>query len=175
MDTGEQLCLACGMCCDGSLFDNVQLEKGEDRETVKSLGLPVKLSRAKAPIAFFRQPCRMLCDDLTCKVYTNRPNQCRSFECDVFKKMQAGSLPMESALRLVKQGKRKAERIRKLLRKMGCTDEKSSIGMRFRRMQRRVESGDVDYEMAEHFSELGLAVHQFDLLAHKKFYTEAEL
>ena len=30
MNLGENLCLACGLCCDGTLFDNVQLGLGED-------------------------------------------------------------------------------------------------------------------------------------------------
>lgn len=162
------------MCCDGSLFDNVQLDKSENAGKVKALGLPVRMSRAKAPVAFFRQPCRMLCEDLTCKVYADRPKQCRAFECDVFRKVRSGGISSESAHRLVRQGRRKADKIKRLLRKMGDLDEKSSIGARFRRMQRRVASGDLDTSMGEFFAELGLAVHQFDLLAHSKFYTEEE-
>lgn len=169
--TGETLCLACGMCCDGSLFDNVRLAQGESVKTFKGMGLPVKLSRAKEPVAFVRQPCPALCENLECQVYKERPLQCRSFECQVYKDLIADDLSLEAALRVVKQGRRKAERIRKLLRKMGECDEGLSIGKRFKRIQRRLESGRMDEDDGEAFAELGLAMHQFDLFAHKRFYT----
>jgi hypothetical protein len=37
-----------------------------------------------------------------------------------------------------------------------------------------MEAGGVDAEAGETFAELGLAVHQFNLLAHDKFYTRVE-
>ncbi|MDQ8180052.1 YkgJ family cysteine cluster protein [Pelagicoccus sp. SDUM812005] len=175
VNAGEELCLACGMCCDGTLFDNVRLGADEDAAAVKALGLPVRFSRAKVPVAFFRQPCRALGADCTCSVYANRPAQCRSFECGVFKAAESGDIGYESAHRLVKQARKRAERARKLLRKMGERDEGLSLGARFRRVQRWVESGEVDAAAGETFAALGLAMHQLDLLAHRKFYTEEEV
>ena len=60
MDSGEQLCLACGLCCDGTLFDLVKLEASDDAAKLKTLGLPVKVSRGKTPVARFPQPCAAL-------------------------------------------------------------------------------------------------------------------
>lgn len=174
MDTGEQLCLACGLCCDGSLFDNVQLAADEDALKLKALGLPLKRSRARRPVDFFTQPCRALGKDCACAVYSKRPRQCRSFECQVFKDLWDGKVSLDAALRTVKQGKRKAEKARVLLRAMGENDERLSVGKRFRRVQRWVESGEVDEASASLFAELGLAMHQLDLLAHRKFYTTGE-
>lgn len=174
MNSGEQLCLACGLCCDGTLFDNVQLGPGDDGEKLKALGLPVAVSRAKTPISYFRQPCAALCADRACRVYADRPLQCRNFECGVFKAAQAGRIDMGTALRLVKQARRQADNIRRLLRELGDADEHRSLGDRFRRTQRRLESGSADDAAAATFAELGQAVHAFNLLAHEKFYTKAE-
>lgn len=174
MNFGEQLCLACGLCCDGSLFDNVQFGPGEDSSRAKALGLPVELSRARLPIAFFRQPCSALCEDRACRVYADRPTQCRSFECGVFKDAQAGVIGHEAALRLVKQARRKADKVRNLLEKLGEANPTLALGKRFRRAQRRLESGECDADAGLAFSELGLAFHQLDLLAHEKFYTRAD-
>ena len=49
------------------------------------LGLPVTVSRAAPSVVRFRQPCMALCADRTCRVYADRPLQCRTFECGVFK------------------------------------------------------------------------------------------
>lgn len=172
MRSVEELCLACGMCCDGTLFDNVRFDADEDTEALRQRGLPVKQSRAKVPVAFFKQPCRALCDDLKCSVYADRPRQCRSFECGVYKDLEAGKRSLKTALRLVKRTRAKANKARRLLREMGEMDERSSIGLRLRRIQRTLETGGIDPSAAEAFSELGLAMHQLDLLAHRHFYTE---
>jgi uncharacterized protein len=172
--SGEQLCLACGLCCDGTLFDNVRLGPGDDAKKLKALGLPVSVTSTKAPVAFFRQPCAALCADRTCRVYADRPGQCRAFECGVFKDAQAGRIKSAAALRLVKQARQRADNIRRLLRKLGDTDEHRPLGERFRRTQRRLESGVADEAEGHTFAELGLAVHAFNLLAHEKFYTKAD-
>ena len=174
MNLGEQLCLACGMCCDGTLFDNVRLGAGDDARKLKALGLPVAVTRGRTAVTFFRQPCVALCADRKCRVYADRPGQCRAFECGVFKDAEAGRIAEAAALLLVKQARRKADKIRRLLRKLGDTDEQRSLGDRFRRMQRRMEAGGVDAEAAKTFAALGLAVHRFNLLAYENFYTRVE-
>ena len=174
MTSGEQLCLACGLCCDGVLFDNVQLGPGDDAKKLKALGLPISISRSTTPVARFRQPCMALCADRTCRLYTDRPLQCRSFECGVFKDAQAGRIEFAAALRLVKQARRRADNIRRLLRKLGDTDEHRSLSERFRRTKRRMESGIAEKTEGDVFAELGLAVHALNLLAHEKFYTKAD-
>ena len=174
MKSGEQLCLACGLCCDGTLFDNVRLGADDDAKELKALGLPVLTSGAKPPVAFFRQPCTALCTDRTCRVYVDRPGQCRAFECGVLKDAEAGRIDSAAALRLVKQAGRRAGKVRRLLRALGDTDEHRSLTERFRDTQQRMESGTADERATHTFAELSLAVHQFNLLAHEKFYTRAE-
>ena len=174
MKSVEQLCLACGLCCDGTLFDNVQLGPGDDAKRLKGLGLPVAVTRARAPLTYFRQPCAALCADRKCRVYTDRPAQCRNFECGVLKDAQAGRITFAAALRLVRQARRRADNIRRLLRELGDTEEHRSLGDRFHRTQRRLESGTAGAAAADTFAELSLAVHAFNLRAHEKFYTKAD-
>ena len=174
MNSGQQLCLACGLCCDGALFDNVQLGVNDDAMKLRTLGWPITLSRAKPPIARFPQPCAALCADRTCRAYADRPTQCRNFECGVYKEMQAGRITFATALRLVKQARRQTDKIRKLLRQLGDTEESRSLSERFRRTQRRLESNGADAAAGDTFAELGLAVHRLHLLAHAKFYTRVD-
>ena len=173
MTSAEQLCLACGLCCDGTLFDNVRLDPTDDAPRLKSLGIPVSVSRARTPLMFFRQPCAALCADRTCRVYADRPGQCRAFECGVFKAAQAGQVTSAAALRLVQQTRRRADHLRQLLRQLGDTDEHRSLAERFRRTQRRLESGSAAAAAADTFAELSQAMHAFKLLAYEKFYTKA--
>ena len=174
LQPAEQLCLACGLCCDGSLFEHVQLVPGDDAKKLKTLGLPVSAPRAKTPVNHFRQPCSALCADRTCRVYADRPSQCRTFECGVFKAAQSGRITGTAALRLVKRARRLVDQILALLRALGDTDEHRSVTERFQRTQRRLESGRRDQAAAATFADLSLAMHTFNHLAFEKFYTKAE-
>lgn len=168
----QELCLACGLCCDGTLFDLVKLEGSDDARRLKALGLPVTTSRGKTPIARFPQPCVALCQDRTCRLYADRPWQCRVFECGVFKEAKAGRVTFATALRTVKQARRRADKIRQMLRELGDTDEHLGLGERFHRTSERLESGQTDPETGAKYADLSLAVHQFKLQAHDKFYTQ---
>jgi len=170
----EQLCLACGLCCDGTLFDNVQLGAGDDPQQLKTLGVPVFRSRARKPATLFRQPCAALCADRTCRIYADRPQQCRDFECGVFKDFRAGRLEFSAALRQVKRARHQANGIRDLLRALGDTEEHRSLSARFRRTQQRIESEGTDPATADIFAKLSQAFHAFHLLKHEKFYTRVE-
>ncbi len=174
MESGEELCLACGLCCDGTLFHHVTLEPGDDAKRLKALGLPVVTSRAKTPATRFPQPCAGLCADRTCRLYADRPQQCRTFACGVFKDVQAGRLGLVPALKLVKEGREQSDHIRDLLRELGDTDEHRSLNERFRRTRKRMEEGFADEAEGDRFADLSLAMHHFGLLTHEKFYTKAK-
>jgi hypothetical protein len=171
---GEQLCRACGLCCDGTLFDLVKLEASDDARKVKSLGLPVTVSRGKIPVARFPQPCVALCEDRTCRLYADRPWQCRVFECGVFKDAKAGRITFAVALRLVKQARQRADKARRLLRELGDTEESRALGERFHRMSERLESGNADAAAMAKFADLSLVMHHLKLQAFNKFYTKTD-
>jgi Fe-S-cluster containining protein len=172
--SGEQLCRACGLCCDGTLFDLVKLEQGDDAGKLKTLGLPVSMSRGKMPVARFPQPCSALCKDRTCQLYAERPWQCRTFECRLFKDAKAGRTTFAAAVPLVKHARRRADNVRRLLRELGDTDEHRALGERFHRTSERMESGNADEAAKSKFADLSLAVHRLKLLLHDRFYTQNE-
>jgi len=174
MTPGEQLCLACGLCCDGTLFDLVKLEPSDVAARLKALGLPVTVSRGKTPVARFPQPCAALCANRSCQVYADRPWQCRVFECGVFKDVKAGRTTPAAALRLIKQARRRADKARQLLRELGDTDEHRALGERFHRTSERLEAANADVATREKYADLSLEIHHLKLQAYNKFYTKAE-
>ncbi len=171
MNAAEKLCLACGLCCDGSLFGHVRLGPEDDARRLKAAGLPVTVSRGAERVVRFRQPCAALGADCRCAVYAERPGQCRRFECGIYKDAVAGRIEFPAALRLVKKARRQADTVRGLLRALGETGEKRSLGGRFRRVLRRMETDGGDAAAADAFAELGLAMHAFTRLAEEKFHT----
>lgn len=174
MKLGEQLCGACGLCCDGTLFDLVKLEEGDDAAKLKTLGLPVKVSRGVVPVTRFPQPCAALCEDRTCRLYADRPWQCRVFECGVFKDAKAGRISFAAAQQLVKQARRRADKARRLLRELGDTDEHRALGERFHRVSDRLESGSADPAANATFADLSLVMHHLKLQTLNQFYTKTD-
>jgi hypothetical protein len=174
MESTGDLCRACGLCCDGTLFDGVKLEPSDDAARLKTFGLPITVSRGKAAVARFPQPCAALCADRTCRLYAQRPWQCRVFECGVLKDAKAGRITFAAALRRVGQARRRADKIRRLLRELGDTEEHRALGERFHRTSERLEAGEADAATKARFADLSLLVHKFKLEAFAKFYTQTE-
>ncbi|MBI2926245.1 MAG: YkgJ family cysteine cluster protein [Verrucomicrobia bacterium] len=166
----ENLCLACGLCCDGALFKDVELQPGDDAARLLALGLP--LSRRQTPTADrpskFPQPCVALGADCRCRVYADRPLRCRQFECALFKAVRASQVTTEAALRTIRAARQRAANVRQLLRALGDTAEHTALSLRFRRLKRRIEAG-ADDATASTFAELTLALHDLNLFLRREF------
>lgn len=163
----QDLCLHCGLCCDGTLFKDVELQAGDNAPSLAALGLPLKHLKAKVR---FPQPCAALCADLRCRIYAGRPARCHEFECALFKAVANGRIKTAPALKLIRTTRQRAEKVRNLLRALGDQQEDAALSVRFRRMTRRMESTRVDEETADTYGLLTLAVHDLNLLLGAKFY-----
>jgi Fe-S-cluster containining protein len=170
-EAATRLCLECGLCCNGVLFSDVELQSGDDARRLRALGLALAAKRGARGPQRFPQPCAALCADNRCRIYEERPARCRDFECGVLKEVIADRLDTGAALRLIRQARQRAGRVRALLRRLGDTEEHLPLSTRFRRTRRRFENGAVDAQAAELFGELTLAVHQLNVLTHGRFYT----
>lgn len=176
MSLPESLCLACGLCCDGTLFRDVELQPSDDVEKLRALGLPLR-KRAGKEAAKFPQPCSALCSDLRCRIYADRPSRCREFECALFKSVAAGRAELSTALKTIRHTRQQAEKVRRLLRELGDSGEGVGLAKRFKRVKRKFDAGEIpvglDAETAyDRFAELSLAVHELDLRLRAKFHPD---
>ncbi len=178
VSTPDALCLHCGLCCDGTLFRDVELQPGDDADKLRLLGLPVRHPRGEAsdPLKF-PQPCAALCSDLRCRVYVDRPARCREFECALFKAVAARKVEVSAALKVIRQTRLQADKVRRLLRELGDTGERVSLARRFKRVKRKLDAGELpdglDAETAyDHFADLSLAVHELDMRLRTKFHPD---
>jgi len=163
-----QLCPQCAMCCNGVLFKDVELQPGDDGAKLKALGLPISRSR----LAKFPQPCAAL-DGCTCRVYADRPVRCREFECALLKSVAAGGTEAAAVLRVIRQTRERAEKVRRLLRELGDTNEPVALSLRFQRTQRRLESLQLADNTAEIFGQLTLAVHDLNRWQRRLYFPAA--
>jgi Fe-S-cluster containining protein len=109
VSTLSNLCVACGLCCDGSLFRFVPAEPAE-LEVWAALGLPI-VTRAGRPAMAL--PCRRL-EKKCCTVYAQRPSGCRGFVCHLGRQLEEGTVAFPRALDLVKEAQRRIEVLRRV-------------------------------------------------------------
>ena len=96
---GSELCLQCGLCCDGTLFTDAVLQDGE-QDFTESLGMVVETkpdgTRGNAEL-----PCPLFLDGC-CSVYTSpRPHICGAYRCELLNAYAAGAKTMEEVLPVV--------------------------------------------------------------------------
>ena len=163
------LCLECGLCCNGVIFANGQLQPEDDAARLRELGLKL-LPNRKSQIVNrkFSQPCAVF-DGCRCQIYAERPQYCRAFECTLLKKFKAGKVEADAALRTIRRARRRAEKVGQLLRELGDTDDHKPLTVRFRQTQRRVETSELDEAGADRFGELTLAVLDLQVLLSNEF------
>jgi uncharacterized protein len=171
----DRLCLQCGLCCNGVLFRDVELQPGDDADRLKTLRMPVRGKAGK-----FNQPCTALGADCRCRIYTDRPSRCRSFECVLLLEVIAGETEVEPALKLIRATRRKADKVLKLMRDIGDTNEAVSLSVRFRKLRQKFDTGDIEDWLAEKsedelfdlYGQLTLAVHDLNCVLAEKFYPQ---
>lgn len=181
----DQLCLQCGLCCNGVLFRDVELQPGDDALRLKQLGMPVRTAatrnkKPETPSSKFNQPCTALGADCRCRIYADRPSRCRSFECALLLKVIAGEAEVEPALKLIRSTRRKADKVLKLMRDIGDTNEAVSLSVRFRKLRQKFDTGDIEDWLAEKsedelfdlYGQLTLAVHDLNCVLAEKFYPQ---
>ncbi|MEO5802952.1 MAG: YkgJ family cysteine cluster protein [Verrucomicrobiota bacterium] len=168
---GEKLCLTCGLCCNGVIFADVQLQRGDHAERFKALGLPLARLRKTDETSHwkFPQPCAAF-DGCHCRIYADRPKYCRAFDCALLKSVNAGEVEVPAALRTIEKARGRAEKVKQLLRKLGDKDEHIALILRFRRAAKRFQQIKANQQTADTFGELTLANHDLNLILSENFY-----
>jgi uncharacterized protein len=90
----DTLCKRCGLCCDGSLFADVELTGHVEATGLEVLGLEIDDDDADG--ALLLQPCLAL-KGTRCGIYALRPECCRTFECRVLQEVRRGTVAVERA------------------------------------------------------------------------------
>jgi hypothetical protein len=181
--TPEAICLACGLCCNGVIFADVKLQPGDNPAPLQLLGLPLRFGRnprQEAPAssattgsvlhtAKFTQPCAAY-DGRHCRIYSDRPRYCREFECQLLKNVRAGRTRIDVALAIIRTARRRADKVRRLLRQLGDSDDATALRVRVRCTSKRLEKLGPDDAGAEVYRQLTLAFHNLNLLLSEAFY-----
>jgi len=151
----EQLCPNCGLCCNGVLFADVELQKGDNAGRLIDLGMSLKKKGMKRA---FVQPCRCF-DGKLCRIYADRPKRCATFECGLLKRVQSGEMLAPAALKCIADAKELVEKVRRLLRRLGDDNEQLALTKRYGKMMAKPVDLSAGEDIGETRGELMMAVN----------------
>lgn len=112
----DTLCTRCGLCCDGTLFGDVELTGPAEATRLELLGLDVDAD--DADVELLALPCGAL-RGTTCGVYAARPRCCRTFECRLLQDTRAGVVTVDAALARIGAARAQVARVERLLSTAG--------------------------------------------------------
>jgi len=164
-DAVAQLCPACGMCCNGVLFGDVELQARDDAGKLTALGMELFRKGRKR---CFNQPCACF-DGKLCRIYADRPVRCHTFECRLLQQVQTGKVTSAAALKFIAEARGCADRVRDLVRQLGQTDERTPLNRRYTAIMAQPIDLAGDDETVGRRSELMLAVHGLTQVLERDF------
>jgi Fe-S-cluster containining protein len=117
----DTFCTRCGLCCDGSLFADVELASGDEASALEVMGLEIE-DDEEDDGGLLLQPCGAL-KGKRCSLYPHRPDCCRTFECRLFQEVQRGLVGVERANEKIAEALKRIERVKQLVVQLGTGDE----------------------------------------------------
>ena len=117
----DALCTTCGLCCDGSLFADVELAGEAEAARLEVMGLEIDDDDTGGGLLV--QPCAALQGKM-CGIYAHRPQCCRTFECRLLQDVRRGTITVARAKDCIAEVFERIGRARALLRQLGQRDER---------------------------------------------------
>ena len=129
------ICVGCGMCCDGTMYKNVEVGEGDQRELLATAGLVLAL---KDDATCFTQPCPAFGGG-RCSIYEDRPTVCRNYRCLLLRRHEAGEVSRDDAAALIARTTVLRDRVRTSLTTYVDTRELLSLDGLYRLMLARLD------------------------------------
>ena len=162
MSDPSNICLSCGLCCDGTLIGFVQLQEDEI-PAIKEL---MEIEEVN-DTGFFLHPCKKYCNG--CTIYENRPRNCDKFNCGLLKSVQQKELSFESAVETIDIVKQKKISIEKRFTELKIELKSPSFYFKMVELKKVLEKIKVESSLTKEHLELISDLEQLDILLSKKF------
>ena len=118
----DTLCTRCGLCCDGSLFADVELASSDESTALEVMGLEIE-DDDEDDGRLLVQPCGAF-KGRRCSIYPHRPDCCRSFECRMLQEVKRGITGVERAKEKIAEALRRIKRVKELAAQLGTGDDR---------------------------------------------------
>lgn len=149
-------CTRCGLCCDGSLFADVELASGDETSALEVLGLDIE-DADEDDGGLLLQPCGAL-KGKRCSIYPYRPDCCRAFECRLLQEVKSGAVGIDRAQEKIAEALKRIERVKELIVHLAQGHERLPLKERCSEALALSEELEADPEMNRKRSELESAM-----------------
>jgi Fe-S-cluster containining protein len=158
------LCTRCGLCCDGSLFADVELAGRTEATGLEILGLEIEDGDSNG--ALLVQPCRAL-RGRRCSIYAHRPKCCRTFECRLLQDVRRGAVGVEQAGEFIAEALERIRQVNELIARLGHADER--LPLKERCAETLARNTDADPEASRTHGRLEAAMSAVEELIRTRF------
>lgn len=165
----ETLCTRCGLCCDGSLFADVELAGRREATRLESMGMEIEDDDTSG--AQLLQPCVAL-QGTRCAIYPHRPECCQTFECRLLQDVRRGAVRVERAKQQIAEAMKRIGRVKDLLAQLGQPDRRLPLGERC--AEALAKDPDADPKVNRKRAELETAMSAVEGLIRKTFLADAK-
>lgn len=111
MENPADICIGCGMCCDGTIFDATELHQSDELGPLQQLQAVFitdqHSARLQQPCPAFRAGC--------CSIYDQRPESCREYSCAVLTSVAEGATNVDDATSVIAAATALRDRVRPAL------------------------------------------------------------
>jgi Fe-S-cluster containining protein len=160
----DRLCTHCALCCDGSLFADVELVGEKEAIRLEGMGLEVDDSDAEGALLVL--PCRAL-EGKRCGIYAHRPSCCRTFECGLLQNVRRGAVGVEQAERHIADALARIGHVKRLLAELGRRD--TSLPLKERVAEALADESAAGIAALKRRAELEAAMSAVESLISSKF------
>lgn len=163
--TASRLCAACGMCCDGTMFQIVRMQPGEVPAELGRLGLKI---RCRDGEYYMEQPCSALRKNI-CTVYEQRPVRCRLFNCQQLGRVKQGETTESEALAVILETRAMVERVKNLIEQCGLREDGQALVERYERVASTPINAELEPELVAVRAELDETMRKLKLRLNREF------
>jgi len=160
----DTLCTQCALCCDGSLFADVELTGRAEATGLEILGLEIEDDDADGGLLSL--PCAAL-QGKRCGIYAHRPQCCRTFECGLLQDVRHGAVSVDRARERIAEALERIGRVRELLAQLGQRNRR--LPLKESCAEALARNGKADPEVSRKRAELEGAMAAVEEMLQKTF------
>lgn len=160
----SELCVSCGMCCDGTLFARGFVRDEADRKVADDCGMvTLKIKET----LFFNLPCHHF--STCCTIYDKpRPHTCSVYFCPPIKRHKSGEQSFEDTEQQVQTLQQQRDKLLKI-----ASEFPELSQLNFRELKAKLEEWAGDEEKVALYKHLFLILFIFDDVR-KRYFTPTE-
>ena len=162
MNDSSNICLSCGLCCDGTLIGFVEL----GQEELPALRKIMEIEESNGT-GFFLHPCKKYCDG--CTIYSERPKNCDKFKCKLLNSVEQKELGFDSAVEVIKIVKQKKNAIEQKMAQLPFNLKSTSFYFQMVELKKLLHKNKLKSSISPIQHELITDLEQLDELLGAKF------